>query len=146
MTALAWCLNRFGILGTAIMGALFAVVLYLLFAVGYQYVTGYFDRHKLDKVTDQRDTAIAERDVAKTNAANADTSADAAQAARATNDTRLPAVRKATAEAVQRATRDIEQTPALPGARLGPDQLHDDAEAAARYRSAASRLRGTGAR
>jgi len=141
-----YAVGRFGLKFARVLFGTLALVVVLGAWQGYHAVRHWWDGRQIDKVTAQRDTAIIERDVARTNAANSDTSADAAQAARASNDTRLPAVRKATADAVERATRDIEQTPAVAGTRPSPDQLHDDAEAAARYRSAASRLRGTGAR
>lgn len=144
MSFLAWCLKKFGVVGTAIIGCLLVVVLYLAFAVAYQWVTGYFDGKNLVKVTEQRDTAIVERDVARTNTKHADISAIVTQAARVANDARVPAARAATAKAVERITHVIESAPAVPSDRLGPEQLQDAADAVARYRSAASRVRGTG--
>lgn len=137
-----YTVGRFGIkFARVLFGTLLAVCLFAGWQL-YHSARHWWDGRQLDKVTEQRDTAIAQRDVARVDAKQADLSAIAAQAARVANDARVPAVRTATAKAVERATREIETAPVAPVVRPA-EQLHDDAEAVARYRAAAGRVRGT---
>lgn len=143
MNLLAWFLKRFGAVGTAIIGCLLAVILYLLFALAYQKVTGYFDGRSLEKTQARLQTTTVERDVARKNVENEQKSADAATEARESNNERVGNARRATAGAVKRASDAIESTPVAPTVRFAAE-LQDDAAAVARYRSAARRVRGTG--
>lgn len=122
---------------------LLLVLAYAGLTMGWSKLVAGWYRHQDTKHVAQRDQARAERDVARTDAQHEATSADVAQSTRAANDRDVPAIRAVTQAAQERAHEAI---PRSADPAVLPERVRlDAADAVARYRAAARRVRGAGA-
>lgn len=141
--AIKWFLDRFGLLGTIVIGALLAAVLYLLLALAWSHLFGWWHARSNANLKADLGAAKAEIVVARHDEAQATHSAAITVATVAAQDKHLAETRAATTQTTEVIHERIRQVPVVVPVPSDPLVLLVVAKARERAQAAADRLSGT---